>query len=105
MSTPVILQGTLKPDGTIELDQRPNLMPGRVQVIVQPLSQPTSPKRGLADVIDEIKQAQLARGYTGRTKEELEAEEAARRAEEEDYDRRMRDLMSQTRSGPAAGKP
>jgi hypothetical protein len=105
MNMPVIVQGTLKPDGTLELDQKPSLAPGRVQVIVQPLPPPTVPKRGLADVIEEIKQAQLRRGYSGRTKEEMEAEEAARRAEEEDYDQRMRDLWSQTRSGPPAGNP
>jgi hypothetical protein len=56
MVTPAILEGTLKPDGTLELDQKPNLAPGRVQVIVQPLSQQISPKRrGLADVIEEIR--------------------------------------------------
>ncbi|MHB1422448.1 MAG: hypothetical protein ACYC3I_04465 [Gemmataceae bacterium] len=105
MITPVILQGTLKPDGTLELDHKPSLAPGRVQVIVQPLPQPAARKRGLADVIDEISQAQHRRGYTGLPKEEMEAEEATRRAEEEDYDQRMRDLWSQTRSGPPAGAP
>lgn len=102
MSTPAIIEGTLKPDGTLELDRNPCLAPGRVQVIVQPLS---PKKRGLADAIEEIRQAQLARGYTGRTKEELEAEEAARRTEEEDYDQRMRDLWSQTQSGSVSGNP
>ena len=105
MDLPAIVQGTLKPDGTLELDQKPNLTPGRVQVIVQPLLPGSTPKRrGLAAVMDEIRQAQLARGYTGRTKEEMEAEEAERRAEEEDYDQRMRDLWSQTQSGPLPEK-
>jgi len=31
----VVVEGTLKPDGTLELDRKPNLPPGRVQVIVQ----------------------------------------------------------------------
>jgi hypothetical protein len=100
-----IIEGTLKPDGTLELDQKPNLAPGRVQVIVQPLSQATPRKRGLADAIDEISHSQLARGYSGLTLEELEKEEAAHRADEEDYEQRMRDLWSQTRSGPPPGNP
>jgi len=33
--TQVILQGTLTADGTLLLDAKPNLPPGRVQVVVQ----------------------------------------------------------------------
>jgi hypothetical protein len=38
----VVIEGTLKPDGTLELDRKPNLPAGRVQVIVQTL--PELPK-------------------------------------------------------------
>lgn len=31
----VVVQGTLKPDGTLELDAKPDLPPGRVTVILQ----------------------------------------------------------------------
>lgn len=31
----VVIEGTLKPDGTLELDQRPNLAPGRVTVVLR----------------------------------------------------------------------
>jgi hypothetical protein len=33
--TEVVVEGTLKPDGKLELDQRPSLSPGRVKVILQ----------------------------------------------------------------------
>jgi len=33
----VIIQGTLSTDGTLQLDEKPNLPPGRVQVVVQSL--------------------------------------------------------------------
>lgn len=33
----VVIEGMLKPDGTLELDQKPNLSPGRVRVVVQPV--------------------------------------------------------------------
>ena len=41
-ATHVVVEGTLKPDGTLELDSKLNLPPGRVQLIVQPL--PELPK-------------------------------------------------------------
>ena len=34
----VIVQGTLRPDGTLELDEKPPLTPGRVQVTLQPVT-------------------------------------------------------------------
>ena len=41
-ATHVVVEGTLKADGTLELDSKLNLPPGRVQLIVQPL--PELPK-------------------------------------------------------------
>ena len=31
----VVIEGTLKPDGTLELDRKPNLPPGRVTVVLR----------------------------------------------------------------------
>jgi hypothetical protein len=39
----IIVEGTLKPDGTLELDRKPNLSPGRVRVILRPAAVQTSP--------------------------------------------------------------
>jgi hypothetical protein len=69
----VVIEGTLKLDGTLELDQKPRLAPGRVKVILQPAAAGTPPQRGLAGVIDEIRQRQHARGFEGRSAEEIEA--------------------------------
>ena len=44
MTTAVILEGTLRADGTVELDSKPGLSPGRVQVALQPL--PAGPPAG-----------------------------------------------------------
>lgn len=30
-----VVEGTLKPDGTLELDRKPNLPPGRVKVVLR----------------------------------------------------------------------
>jgi hypothetical protein len=40
----VVVEGTLKPDGTLELDQQPKLAPGRVRVVLQPVDK-TSPSQ------------------------------------------------------------
>jgi len=37
VTTSVILEGTLRPDGMVELDSKPSLLPGRVQIVLQPL--------------------------------------------------------------------
>lgn len=86
--TESVIKGTLKPDGTLELDEKPSLSPGRVQVILQSISKRTPAKRDLVEVMDEIRASQQARGYQGRTLEAMQAEEKARQEEDEEYDRR-----------------
>lgn len=95
-----VIEGTLKPDGTLELDQKPSLSPGRVTVILQPSHAKTPGQRGLADVIDEIHKGQQARGFQGRSAKEIE--EGLREGEDE-YESRMRALQSQTKPGSATG--
>jgi len=90
--TEAVIEGTLNADGTLELDEKPNLSPGRVRVVVRSMPQPAAPKRGLVEVMDEIRASQRARGYQGRTLEEMKAEEKARQAEDEEYDRRCEQL-------------
>jgi hypothetical protein len=85
----VMIEGTLKPDGTLELDQKPSLSPGRVTVILQPAQAKTSGQGGLADVIDEIHKGQQARGFQGRSAKEIE--EGLREGEDE-YEKRMQAL-------------
>jgi hypothetical protein len=88
----VTVDGTLQPDGTLQLDQKLNLTPGRVQVTVQPMPAPGSMQRGLVDLMDEIRASQQARGYQGRTIAEMQAEEHARQEESDEYDRRSEQL-------------
>jgi hypothetical protein len=40
----VVVDGTLKPDGALELDQKPNLPPGRVTVVLRQESQVAPPQ-------------------------------------------------------------
>jgi hypothetical protein len=40
----VVIEGTLNPDGTLELDQKPSLPPGRVTVVLRQKSAPAPAK-------------------------------------------------------------
>jgi hypothetical protein len=41
--TEFVIEGTLKPDGTLELDQKPSLLPGRVTVVLRKESETPAP--------------------------------------------------------------
>ena len=95
-----IIEGTIKPDGTLELDHQPGLTPGRVVVTVRAKATSPSPRVGLAEVVEQIRQDQQARGFAGLTAQEMAVEEAARRQEDEDEETRWEALWSQTQTGP-----
>jgi hypothetical protein len=72
-STEIVLEGMLKPDGTLELDQRPNLPPGRVRIrlqslVVLPESDP------FFEMLQGIWAARAQAGLTSRSVEEVEAQ-------------------------------
>lgn len=92
----VIVDGNLYPDGTLALDQVPNLSPGRVRVILQPATPAMPGQRSLAEVIDEIRAGQQARGFQGRTAEEIEA---GLREGDDAYEQRMNALGGPADSG------
>lgn len=96
----ITIQGMLQADGSLKLDQAPNLPPGPVVVTVEAASTASTAKGGLADVIDEIHKGQLARGYQGRSGDEIEA---SRQEGEGEYEERMKALQAQTISGSSAG--
>ena len=100
MSLPVIVHGTLQPDGTLTLDQKLNLPPGEVLVTVQPTALTAPTKRGLADVIDEIRRGQQARSFQGRSAADIEA---ARNEGEPEYEQRTQALRAQNDSNSTAG--
>jgi hypothetical protein len=78
-----IVQGTLKPDGTLELDEKLNLPAGRVQVVVQPL--PELPDDDpFWQRMKAVWADQRARGHVPRAREEIDADLAAADAEAEE---------------------
>ena len=100
----IVVQGTLKPDGTLELDEKPTLAPGRVHVMLQPVSMGLMPQGGLAQTIAEIRRNQQTRGYAGVTAVEIARDEDQRRADEDAYEQRMQEIWSQTKTGAPTGE-
>jgi hypothetical protein len=98
--TGVVVTGTLKPDGTLELDRKPGLSPGPVIVTLQAVPVSTAGQGGLTDLIDEIYQAQQARGFQGRSAEEIEN---GLREGEDAYENKMQALRLQTGQVPVPG--
>ena len=66
------------------------LPPGPVRVTIRAAA--AGPRRGLADVIREIRADQVARGFHGLTAEQLRQREAEIEAENDEYDREMEQL-------------
>src|SRR5262245_25458979 len=83
----VEIQGTLLENGTLELDQKPNLPPGRVQVTVKPL--PDYKQTEIWQFFERLWAEQRAKGHVSRTREEIDAELEASRQEDEE---RMQEL-------------
>src|SRR5437588_1548815 len=81
------VQGTLREDGTLVLDDKPNLPPGRVKVTVEPV--PDLTQTDVWQVLERIWAGQRTRGHVPRTREQIDAElETARQEDEE----RMQEL-------------
>jgi hypothetical protein len=77
------IQGTLLDNGTLVLDEKPNLPPGRVKVIVQPANPGQGDANDVIEVLDRIHAAQALRGHVPRSVEEINAYLAEMRDDDE----------------------
>jgi hypothetical protein len=90
----VIVHGTLKPDGTLELDERIKLAPGRVQVTMVPV--PEVPKNDpFWQRMQAIWADQRRRGHVAKGVQEVEAERQAMRGEWESRMRRVEGIQAE----------
>ena len=90
----VIVQGTLKPDGTLELDETVNLAPGRVQVTMVPV--PELPENDpFWERMEAIWADQKRRGHVARSVQEVEAQRQALREEWEERMRRIERIQAE----------
>ena len=80
----VVVEGTLKADGSLELLKTLELPPGPVRVTVEAIVEPTSKAGDIVETLRRIQSQQKARGFTGRPAEEIDADILALREEWED---------------------
>ena len=92
----VVIEGTVQPDGTLEVTQKVDLPAGRVQVTVQPVADTIQPDR-FWTMMESIWAAQLAGGRTARTREEIDGEIDALRDESEEEMQAVERLQDECR--------
>jgi hypothetical protein len=99
MSLPgeVVLAGTLKPDGTLELDQKPSLSPGRVKVILQPVAEPSKTPEGWWPYMQRVRAEREAAHYHFMKETEMEGHVLWLRDDEERIDRIYREMDEERR--------
>jgi hypothetical protein len=96
----ITIPATLQSDSvTLRLDTPLSLPPGRVTVTVQ--TPDTSHRPGVLEVLDQIHRQQRESGRRPMTEEEMAAEIAAQRTEDEEYEQRWQALWSQTKTPPS----
>jgi hypothetical protein len=97
MCTPIaVVEGTVKPDGTLELREKLNLPAGKVRVTLVPLSE-LPEDDPFWQLMRGIWAGQEARGHVPRSAEEVEAERRASRAESEAEIQRAIQLQKECR--------
>jgi len=81
--SPITVEATLQPDGmTLQLKEKLALPPGQVVVTVQPTG--PAPDPTMLEVLDRIHRDQQQRGRRPMTEEEMAAEIAQLRAEDDE---------------------
>ncbi len=103
--SPITVEATLQPDGlTLRLEKKLILPPGRVTVTVRPSGGTSGPT--MLEVLDRIHREQQQRGRRPMTEEEMAAEVARARAEDDDCRERWRAIWSQAGAkADGAGTP
>jgi hypothetical protein len=91
--------GTVRADGTLELDEKLSLPPGRVKVRVDPApATQAKPAEGLVEFVDRLRREMEAAGHKFRTKEEIDAELEELRNEWDERDEELERMRGQTLS-------
>src|SRR5262249_10323951 len=73
-ATHLVMRGTVKPDGTLELEGKTNLPPGRVRVTMSVVPEQPEAREDVLTVLERIRAEREALGMTPRSAEEIDAE-------------------------------
>ncbi len=89
----IVVAGTIKSDGTLELDQKPNLAPGRVTVVLRQESEASAPpQEGWWPYMQRVRAEREAAGYHFMNEAEMEAHLQWLRDDEDRMDRIYREM-------------
>ena len=97
-----VVRGVLRPDGTLELAERPNLPAGEVEVTIRAVAQVVTGEN-LAEYVQRIRAEREAAGYPFRSKKEIDAELESDRDWGEDRFDELRLHAESERTSPLAG--
>jgi hypothetical protein len=100
-TSPIELLGTLTTNGTLVLDQRPHLPPGRARVTLLPLADLA--QTPVWQALDRIWAEQRARGHVPRSREEIDADVAAMRPEDEERAQHLERTQEECRRARKTG--
>jgi hypothetical protein len=103
MTAHVVVPGTLKPDGTLELDEKPNLSPGRMRVMLETVTEPGRPERFWA-MMEQIWSDLKATGHVPRSAEEIETQRQAFRDEWDERQEALERIRAKTEGPPQQGE-
>jgi hypothetical protein len=92
-----VIEGTLKPDGTLELDEKPNLPAGRVTVVLRPQAEVKPLQEGWWPLMQRIRAEREAAGYHFMPEAEMNAHLMWLRDDEERMDTIYREMEQQRR--------
>lgn len=71
--TEITIEGTIKPDGTLELDQKPGLPPGRVTILLRQETDPSPSKENWWQFMQRTRRELEAAGSQFMNAEEVQA--------------------------------
>jgi hypothetical protein len=94
----VEVRGTLRADGTLVLDEKPNLPPGPVRVVMQAIERPAQAPGPWA-VLEGIWAERRALGLEPRSAAEIDASLEAMREEWEDHQQALERTQEEARRG------
>jgi hypothetical protein len=92
----IVVEGTVQPDGTLEVTQKLDLPAGRVHVTVESVVEPVQPDR-FWKLMESIWAAQRVSGRIPRTREEIDADLDALRNEAEEEMQAVERLQEECR--------
>src|SRR4051812_28874544 len=91
-ATEIIVQGTLNPDGTLQLDEKPNLTPGRVTVVLRQEAAAPQTQEGWWPYLQRIRAEREASNYPFMNEGEMQAHLDWLRDDDERIDRIYREI-------------